>query len=272
MHLPGKNRSETRRYIDCAGFVLVWMACGWFLNLGGTGYLLLGVPLIVIFQLLVARRPLHLLWVRDAKSFRLSPNVLLIALALLILPLLAFFFRVRHYGIMSLVIAIGTIPCSFALCHQSAARLRRALPIAGLAIAVGCAVFASFSAWDGRSPGFASENLPFFFTDIFCLTLAGFVVEEVVFRGAIDGYVAPAESSRHKELVSAIFVSFLWGIWHLPLADLYRSREISFLALAILLNILWGVPLSLCCRKSGTLLLPSVIHALCDAYRNVLPM
>ncbi|MBI2516613.1 MAG: CPBP family intramembrane metalloprotease [Opitutae bacterium] len=265
-----KGLGETRRYIECSIFVLVWMAAGSLFKLGGSGYLLLGVPLVVAFQLLIARRPLRQLWARDPGSFRMDFKTLLMALTLISVPVLALFFQVRQYGSMLVVIAVGAIPCAFALRHQHVAKLRHAFPSFGMAIVVGCAVFASFAIWDGRSPGMGLAKLPIFFTDVVCLTLAGFVVEEVVFRGALDSHLVPAQGTSFQPWVSAIFVSFLWGIWHLPLTFLYPSREVGFLALAIFINILWGVPLSFCWRKSGTLLLPSVVHALCDSYRNAL--
>ena len=44
-----------------------------------------------------------------------------------------------------------------------------------------------------------------------------FVLEEVAFRGALDAHVhRPGE---RRGLVTAVFVSVLWGMWHLPLAD-----------------------------------------------------
>ncbi len=104
------------------------------------------------------------------------------------------------------------------------------------------------------------------------MTLAGFVVEEVAFRGAIDSHVASAQGTRLDNLLSAMFVSLLWGIWHLPLVFLYPSRDLGFIGVALLINILLGTPMSYCWRKSGTLLLPSMAHALLDAYRNAVSM
>ncbi len=265
-----RSRSKIRRYIESAVFVLVWMACGSFFELGGPGYLLLGVPLVVIFQLLIARRPLHQLWVRESESFRTDLKTFLTALTLIGVPVLALFLQIRDYRFMLMVVAVGAIPCAFALRHQHAEKLLHALPSFGMAIAVGCAVFASFALWNGRSPVVDLGKLPMLFGDLLCLTVAGFVVEEVAFRGALDSHVALGAGTRIQQWGSAVFVSFLWGIWHLPLTFLYPSREVGFLALAIFLNILWGVPLSFCWRKGGTLLLPSVVHALCDSYRNAL--
>ena len=57
-----------RPYIESAAFVAVWMICGWLLRLDANVYLLFGVPLLVLFQLGVRRRPLRQLWVRDPEQ------------------------------------------------------------------------------------------------------------------------------------------------------------------------------------------------------------
>jgi len=246
------------------------MAIGYFFQLGGGAYLLLGVPLLLVFQLLVARRPLRVLWVQGAGSFPLDFRFLAMALALLVVPLLNIFFGIRDYGAMHLIIVLGAFPCAFALSQQRFSAVLKALPLFVLSIAIGCAIFAGFSIWHGNSVLFSPAKIAVFLTDAYCITLAGFLVEEVVFRGGLDGYLSTDVANIRSKFVSAVFTSFLWGIWHLPLAYLYPSREIGFLSLAIVLNILWGTPLSMCCRTSGTLLLPALVHAICDAYRNVL--
>ena len=53
-------------------FVGLWMAVGWLFHLDGDSYLVVGVPLVMIFQLVVRKKPLVTLWIRDAESFRLS--------------------------------------------------------------------------------------------------------------------------------------------------------------------------------------------------------
>lgn len=267
--------SKARRYIECTLFVLAWMGCGSFFHLGGSGYLLLGVPLVVAFQLLVVRRPLQQLWARNAQSFRLNAGAIAMASAVLLVPAWAYACGIRSYGIMFLVAAAGIIPFAIALRHQSRPRLISALPSFGAALIVGCGWFATLAIWGGSSAhsvGFAATKIPILFSDFFCITLAGFVVEEVAFRGAIDSHVASAAGTRLDALFSAMFVSLLWGIWHLPLGFLYPSRDLGFIGVALLINILLGTPMSYCWRKSGTLILPSMAHALCDAYRNIISM
>ena len=57
--------SSFRRYVESAAFIAVWMILGWLLRLDNPVYIILGVPLLVLFQLGVRRLPLRQLWVRD---------------------------------------------------------------------------------------------------------------------------------------------------------------------------------------------------------------
>jgi membrane protease YdiL (CAAX protease family) len=95
-------------------------------------------------------------------------------------------------------------------------------------------------------------------------------VEELVFRGALDTYLAPVSGDPSRRWTSAVFVSSLWGLWHLPLNH-PTARELPLtIAIVVLASISLGVPLSFCWRRGGTLLLPAAAHALSDCYRNML--
>src|SRR2546423_2833123 len=75
-----------RKYIEVLMFVVVWMAAGWIFHLDANAYLLLGVPLVVLFQLFIGRRPLRNLWARDATSFRLGMIGAVLAVLLILAP------------------------------------------------------------------------------------------------------------------------------------------------------------------------------------------
>ena len=91
---------------------------------------------------------------------------------------------------------------------------------------------------------------------------ATFVIEEVAFRGALDAHVHhPGEGRGWR---SALFVSALWGFWHLPVAD-----GMPFLVLTLVAwHCLVGVPLSFAWRRSGNLSGPAFAHSAIDAVRN----
>jgi hypothetical protein len=75
---------------------------------------------------------------------------------------------------------------------------------------------------------------------------ATFLIEEVAFRGALDAHVNhPGEG---RGFGSALFVSALWGLWHLPVAD---GMPFSLLVLSLVTwHCVVGVLLSFAWRRS----------------------
>jgi membrane protease YdiL (CAAX protease family) len=103
-----------------------------------------------------------------------------------------------------------------------------------------------------------AESLALYFAVVF-------VLEEVSFRGAIDSHVHHPGQSRG--LLSAVFVSALWGLWHLPIS----SGPVATAALRLLVvHVPIGVVLSIFWRRSGNLAVPAFTHAFIDAVRNAL--
>ena len=78
--------SQFVRCIQAVVFIGIWMTIGWLFHLGGDGYLVVGVPLVVVFQLLVRKKPLVTLWIRDAEQFRLNPLGIVLGFGLGVLP------------------------------------------------------------------------------------------------------------------------------------------------------------------------------------------
>jgi len=56
------------------------MGIGWALRLPTEAYLLIGIPLTVLFQTVVRKQPIRALWVRDSPKIRLGTGVTLLAL------------------------------------------------------------------------------------------------------------------------------------------------------------------------------------------------
>jgi hypothetical protein len=85
------------------------MAVGWLFDLGGNSYLLVGVPLLVVFQLAVRRQPLSCLWMRDRIRFQPGRLGWLIGLIWAALP------------IAKLVAGAGTAPWPITLWYIACA-------------------------------------------------------------------------------------------------------------------------------------------------------
>ncbi|WP_040823133.1 CPBP family intramembrane glutamic endopeptidase [Nocardia jiangxiensis] len=94
-----------------------------------------------------------------------------------------------------------------------------------------------------------------------------FVMEEVFFRGALDSYLhRPGEP---VDGCSAVGLSILWALWHLPVMSTHTGI-VRTIILALPLQVLIGVPLSLWWRRSGNLAVPGLAHAFNDAVRQTL--
>jgi CubicO group peptidase (beta-lactamase class C family) len=86
-HAPDALERGARRVVlEYAVLAVVWIGLGLILSVGVLPFLLIGVPLLVLFQL-VRRQPLRTLWARDTDSFaHWWAGKLLVAAVLIILP------------------------------------------------------------------------------------------------------------------------------------------------------------------------------------------
>jgi len=125
----------------------VWVVLGYLFPLNDETYLLMGIPLTVGFQLLVRRRPLREMWVRDATRFTLDKRVLVLAAVLVAAP--------AYYGARALPGAhwwligwysaglVGAVGAAFALQATTPVAMLRsaAVPLAvgagGMAVVIG---------------------------------------------------------------------------------------------------------------------------------------
>ena len=258
-------------------FVVVWMAAGWIFHLDANAYLLLGVPLVVLFQLFIGRRPLRNLWARDATSFRLGLIGVVIAALLMLVPGYDLFFvalpNKSWVVALWLVCAMaGAVFAAFALRRQRSSDARRGLPSFVAAVLIGIGIMAASALAGHHSIGFPLPKLVFLLRQFLLYFTACFALEEVAFRGALDLHVCRPRSNGQASgspWLSAIFVSALWGIWHLPMVPNPSAPAFAAaIPAVIIIHTLVGVPLSFCWRVSGTLVLPAAAHALVDAYRN----
>jgi membrane protease YdiL (CAAX protease family) len=264
--------SPVRRYVEVLLFVAGWMACGWALHLDVTTYLLLGVPLTVLFQRFARRRPLRALWVRDAPAFRLGRAGIAIAAALSVIPLLGLIGSLADAdwagavtGTCSLVGAVGA---TYALVHFPRRFLRPlvyCLLITTALDAIQWTLFFAFNLVELRPVEWGlMVRLVVLVYSLLQYIAITFAIEEVTFR-MLDDHLH--QGRRDLGVLSAVILSALWGLWHLPVAE-----ELSWQAVGILLyvHVPYGVCLSLFWRRTGNLFIPALAHSLGDAIRNAL--
>ncbi len=264
-------RSQPLRILIASATVGFWMALGWVLRLDANSYLLVGVPLLLVFQIFIARRPVTELWLKYQPVFRLSWWGVLVAALFMIYPVLAFMQSWPRAGLpirlWEMAAILGAIPLAFTLTNATRMTwvcLLRCFLTAGI---LGCSlmVLTSIAMHHGFKP---PKNAWLIAVGSFLLYLPiCFVIEEVFFRGGMDSFIQ-RENDKYGWL-TAIFLSSLWGWWHLPIV--HTKDQIQFIGLAIffpLMHCLTGIPFSFYWRKSGSLLVPAMVHAFIDSVRN----
>jgi membrane protease YdiL (CAAX protease family) len=254
--------------MEAVAFVGVWMLAGYLLQLGSDAYLLVGIPLTIGFQVLVRRRPLRELFARTTTRFSLDKKGFALAAGLALVP---GFFAARalvdsDWTLFSWYLAAiaGAFAAAFALrAGQMWAAVRSAaLPIAigagGMALVYGTMHIATGAPLSvGAALAAVAKYTALYFP-------ATFLLEEVAFRGALDSHVH--HDGDRWNWRSAVLVSALWGLWHLPV-----SHGLPLLLQVVELvgvHVVLGVPLSLAWRRSRNLAGPALAHAVNDAVRN----
>jgi len=264
--LPGRTRR--RRYVEAGAFVAVWVTAGYLLPLSSNGYLLVGIPLTLGFQLLVRRRPLRELFAVGPDRFALDRRGAALAVTLAIIP---GWFAIRSLAHDDLVTAgwyvaatAGAACAAFAL---RAGTVGAAVRFAALPVAVGAGgmtlVYGLLHVSTGTPVPVEAAvlALPKYVLLYFPAT---FLLEEVSFRGALDAHAHHDGETRGWQ--SAVFVSTLWGVWHLPV-----SHALPFplqLTELVVVHVALGVPLSVAWRRTRNLAAPALAHAVNDAVRN----
>jgi membrane protease YdiL (CAAX protease family) len=262
------SSSQRRRAAEAIAFVAVWMAAGHLLPISSDGYLLLGIPLTVAFQLLVRRRPLRELFAPLTSRFAWDARSIALAAALAVLPAVYAVGAVRtHDWVVAGWYAAATAGAVCAAFALRAGTFLGAVRSAALPIAIGATgmavVYSTLHVVSGAplsaagvAVGIATYTALYF--------PATFLLEEVSFRGAIDAHVHQDGEQRGGR--SAVFVSALWGLWHLPVS---HALPLPLQAVElVVVHVLLGVPLSLAWRRTRNLSGPALAHAVNDAVRN----
>ncbi len=273
--------SQLVRSVQAVVFVGIWMAIGWLCHLDANSYLVVGVPLVVVFQLVVRKKPLVTLWIRDAERFRLNPLGIALGIGLAVLPTVRLVrtFRLASWSshtpeiLWYVCCIIGAFGAAFTFCQftqQTWKELGFCMLTAGV-IGSGIMLLGTLA----RSVMLHKPielNGAAAMTGIQSFALyvpVCFVLEEVVFRGAIDSHIfQPGDKGQWW---TAFFVSTLWGWWHLPIAGATGiSRLMTLIVVLPCIHIAVGVFLSLSWRRSGNLAVPATVHAFIDSVRNML--
>jgi membrane protease YdiL (CAAX protease family) len=269
------------RYCQAIAFVAVWMIIGCVFHLDGNSYLLIGVPLVIAFQIFIRKKPIVTLWVRDAERFKLKTAGIIIGLCLAVLPAVNLVQSVlsRHWStqlseILWLTCCIaGAFCAAFSLGHftrQTGKALLFCLATAGaIGCGIMCAGFLARVLMHKQVLAFSVTQLTTGFNSLLLYFPVCFILEEVAFRGAIDAHVH--KPGDRLPWLSAALVSALWGLWHLPTVPFQGIAQLIVLVMALpCIHVATGIFLSMAWRRSGNLAVTAGTHALIDAVRNAL--
>lgn len=251
------------------------MSIGWAFGLSGDAYLLVGIPLLVLFQKYVARRPLLEVWFANAGRFALPRWGWLVAAAFMVQPV----HDLMNWKSPGLAVqlwlvcaALGAIPLAWSLVRCTRAQWRQ-LGLCVLAAGAAGILALVFGYFYRSHPALTAaarirEGLGSF---VLYLPVC-FMIEEVFFRGGLDSYLT--RGGTGAPWLSAFYLSALWGWWHMPTVTLqseHRVAQLVVLAFALpLVHCGVGALLSIFWRRSGLLLVPVCAHAFIDAVRNAL--
>ncbi len=265
--------NRTLRFLEVAATVAIWMTITMAFHLQ-RAHNLLGIPITAAFQLGVRRQPLRTLWVRNGAPFRLDAWGWMLALLIALYPGYRLFAFIHSGETITKMLSaacavVGAIPAAYALRNFRRSMLRSLLLCLAIAGGLGILVMAIF-ALGGVEHYTLLQRVQAFVTGMLRYLPVGFVIEEVSFRGAFDSHLYhPGES---RSVLSALFVSALWGLWHVAaIPPGPMPMPLWILApMLVVVHCLSGVPLSIFWRRSGNLVVPASAHALVDAVRNAL--
>lgn len=272
---PASVALELRRYGVVLAVVGSWMALGWFLHADGNTYLLVGIPLLWLFQRFVAKRPLRELWVSGPGRFALPWWAWLIAAAFMILParnLLAWHDADWAVRLWLAAAVLGAIPLAWCVALATAAQWRDLGLCLLLVGSVGVLTILASFLLRAHSDRTVNDRLLEGLRSFVLYLPVCFVIEEVFFRGGLDSYLT--RGGVRAPWLSAFFLSAVWGWWHLPIVPRDgEHRGSQVLVLAVMLPLVHcgvGPLLSIFWRRSGLLLVPVAAHAFIDSVRNAL--
>jgi membrane protease YdiL (CAAX protease family) len=245
-----------------------YMALGFAFRLGAEAYLLLGIPITIGFQILVVRRPLRSLWLRQAPPMTFTPRSMVAIVALAIAPAIVALGGVRDgdlalvgWGLAAMVGAVGAVYALRVMDRDAVRSTVRTTLITG---AVLVDIMVAYRLATGGFNGNLAAALTTTVISLLTYLPVVFVMEEVLFRGLIDTYLHG--STPGPDRASALYGSALWGLWHLPVA--FLALGVLTIPYLVVVHTTMGYFMVTAWRRTGNLAAPGVSHAVIDALRN----
>jgi membrane protease YdiL (CAAX protease family) len=263
------------KYIHVTIFIVIYIGLGFILKLDPNQYLLLGIPLSVLFQIFIRKKGIHNAWVRTDEKFKINKNALFYSVILCIYPLYSTFkvLKTKEPDIIILLyhlcMLIGSFACGYAISKMTKKTIKDTILCLFTAGVLGCLMFfASAELISIKNLSEINFNLKSFAFSLLTYVPVVFIIEEVIFRGILDEHIS--ENNTKMNYWSIIYISFLWGWWHLPLTKGGTESILMASLFYPITHTISGFFMSFYWRKSGNLVAPAFSHAFIDAIRNAL--
>lgn len=247
-----------------------YMALGFAFGLGADAYLLLGIPIMIAFQVFIVRRPLRALWLRQVPPLTLTLRSALAVALIAIAPAIVAARGVGEgdpaligWGLTGVVGAVGAVYTLRAMDRDAVrATIRATTGSAAILVFIMVVFRLATGGFDGNVAGALAAIV----IGVATYLPVVFVMEEVFFRGLLDPYLQGPGAGADPGRATALYGSALWGIWHLPVASV--SLGLATIPYLIVAHTLIGWFLVTSWRKTGNLAAPGIAHAVSDALRN----
>jgi membrane protease YdiL (CAAX protease family) len=256
------------RYLVATLVISGYVALGFAFDLGAEAYLLLGIPITIGFQVLVVRRPLRSLWLRQTPPMAFTPRRMVAIVVLAVAPAVVAATGVREgdlalvgWGLASMVGAVGAVYALRAMDREAVRWTIRTTLIAG-AVLIG--IMVAYRLATGGFNGNIAAAITTAVVSVATYVPVVFVMEEVLFRGLLDPYLHGSTPGRDH--ASALYGSALWGLWHLPVA--FLALGVLTIPYLVVVHTTIGYFMVTAWRRTGNLAAPGVSHAVIDALRN----
>jgi membrane protease YdiL (CAAX protease family) len=245
-----------------------YMAIGFAFGLSAEGYLLAGIPITIAFQVLVVRRPLRALWLRDARRISFTARSFLATALVAIAPATIAVRAIQDgdpvlagYGLAAMVGAEGAVHAMRAMDRDA---VRSTVRVTLITSAILVSIMVAYRMATGGFDGNYAAAVVAATVSVATYLPAVFVIEEVLFRGLLDPYLHG--SAPGPDRASALYGSALWGIWHLPVMSI--ALGVWTIPYLVVIHTALGYVLVTAWRRTGNLAAPGIAHAVSDALRN----
>ncbi|MFZ6862882.1 CPBP family intramembrane glutamic endopeptidase [Undibacterium sp. Ji67W] len=262
--------------------VFVWVVIGYSFDLDANQYLILGIPILILYQWFLRKKPLVQLWMFDSTHIGITKRSVFLLCLSMIIPTVAlckYFndFYDSNIDVAKIIWLLAALFGSLGVAITIDNAIKKSfwknaelLTLVILIIFVGVVANTVSALTNGKTLGNNLWETSFnLFLNVALYSNVGFVLEEVVFRGGFDAAILGDSRPEGKTgWWVAFYVSLLWGIWHIPIL-IQNGADAIDIVRSLVFHIGLGIPLSILVRRTRSIGSAVFAHAFIDGWRNI---